>query len=220
VTEYNNIEKVLEKYKKQFSNHGRSGASLFFPKDRNKQRFSAIEKYITCSINKWSLLDYGCGFGDLNKYLKNCRKDDFTYHGVDIVEEFIDSNNCAEPEVDYNLIGSYEDIQEQYDYIAVVGVFNMMYSDCVKIHKEIIKNTVEHLFSKCTKWLSINFMADNVDYVQDGAYHQNAIEFYNYAYGNLSRRIILDQSYLPYEFSVIIYKDGDKSGSDSGMYLD
>ncbi len=213
------LSSVVDKYKQQFTLHGRSGTSLFAPKDRNKVRFSAIEKNISYGLNNWTLLDYGCGFGNLNSYLKSCRTDAFTYHGVDIVEEFINSNKNIEPEIDYKLICSYEDIKENYDYISIVGVFNMMYCNSIQVHKKIVQDTVKYLFSKCNKWISINFMTDDVGYVQGDAYHQNPVEFYNYAYNNLSKRIILDQSYLPYEFTITIYKDENRSESDAARYL-
>ena len=50
-------------------------------------------------------------------------------------------------------------------------------------------------------------MTDNVDFVQPGSYHQNPLHFYEFVVSNLTRRLAIDCSYLPYEFCAVLYKD-------------
>jgi hypothetical protein len=50
-------------------------------------------------------------------------------------------------------------------------------------------------------------MSDYVDFKQKEAYHQNELELISFITKKLSKRFLLDKSYMPYEFTIIIYKN-------------
>jgi hypothetical protein len=52
-------------------------------------------------------------------------------------------------------------------------------------------------------------MSDQVDFEAPDAYHQNIFEIYNFSFNNLSRRINIDQSYMPYEYTIHIFNDSE-----------
>ena len=74
-------------------------------------------------------------------------------------------------------------------------------------HFKILQHTLFHLFNKTNRYLAINLLNKDVDFIQKGSYHQDVMELYYYAVKNLSKRVVIDQSYMPYEFTIIIYKD-------------
>lgn len=195
-------------YKDAFSKYGDSNKSVFWPKGKQENRFEALCQKID-KRETFSILDYGCGLGDLYKFL-DIKFDSFHYTGVDIVDEFVSFAN--EKYIDtsnahfYKINNSLEVI-EDYDYIVASGTFNVLFKDTFEEHFEILKNTFANLFNKTNIYLAINFLNKDVDYIQDGAYHQDVIELYNFVVKHLSKRVIIDQSYMPYEFSIIIYKD-------------
>ncbi len=198
------MQHVKNSYQKEFKKYGRDSKSLFIPKNNQEVRFKSLTKHI--KNEKFTLLDFGCGLGDLKDFL-DFRFNDYMYTGVDIVEEFIQSNKDVDKESEYFKIETYKDIDEKYDYIVIAGVFNILYRDSIEEHKNIVYNTIEYLFSKTKKALSINFMSDYVDFKQETAYHQDDIELMTFLREKLSSRFIIDNSYMPYEFSVIVYKD-------------
>ena len=57
------------------------------------------------------------------------------------------------------------------------------------------------------KSVSVDFMTDSVDFIQDGAYHQNVADFLNFITTNLSKRCIVDMSTFPYEVTFTIFKN-------------
>ena len=59
--------KMIKTYKNQFKEHGNNPASLGCPKGRQELRFKALSKFLKKDS---SLLDFGCGFGDLLLFLK------------------------------------------------------------------------------------------------------------------------------------------------------
>ena len=91
--------------------------------------------------------------------------------------------------------------------MVLSGVFNVLYCDDVNAHQQIVRNTLRHLFAHCRVALAVNFMTDRVDFQQPGAYHQNPAEISDFIADEISPRVILDQSYMPYEFTVTAFRD-------------
>jgi len=123
------------------------------------------------------------------------------------VEEFISENNAKYDFGRFEVIKDCFDIKENYDVITAAGVFNMLYVQDKKKHQQIVYENLSHLFSKTNDVLSVNFMTDQVDFIQAGAFHQNVIDLYDFAKNNLTKRVALDESYMPYEFTFHFFKD-------------
>jgi trans-aconitate methyltransferase len=200
------IKKTTNIYSRAFSEHGKSNSSLLLPKGRQNERYSSLTANLG-GTNK-TVLDFGCGFGDLQKFLKE-RHLEIQYVGVDIVPEFINENLKSIPDnSEFKLISSHLDLSEQYDYVIVSGAFNTLYAPTPKKHSEIVNEIIRHLFSLARISISYDFMTTDVDFMQQGSYHQNPLEAYNFA-KSLSSRLILNQSYMPYEFAITIFKDSE-----------
>jgi SAM-dependent methyltransferase len=199
------MKKVKDIYQQAYDQHGNSLESLFIPKGRQKERFDSLSTF--CSEGS-SILDFGCGFGHLYGYLKN-KLNAFTYEGCDIVDNFVNENKQNINDDFFYKIDDYLDVAKNYDFIIAAGVFNLLYSENRKEHKKIVTETITHLFHKTNKVLSINFMSDQVDFEAPDAYHQNIFEIYNFSFNNLSRRINIDQSYMPYEYTIHIFNDSE-----------
>lgn len=199
------MKKVIDSYRKAYKEHGNSLASLFIPKGRQSERFDSLTTFM---VEDASILDFGCGFGHLAIYLKN-KFSNFKYEGCDIVGDFITKNNKEIGDGDelFYLIDDFNGVEKKYDFIVAAGVFNLLYSDSLEFHVKIVQETISHLFKKTNKVLSINFMTDQVDFQAPGSYHQNVVEIYNYCNINLSKRIVVDQSYMPFEYTIHVFKD-------------
>jgi trans-aconitate methyltransferase len=199
------MDNIIKQYKNSFAEHGNSPNSVFWPKGRQAERFKALTQQI--ATENFSVLDFGCGLAHLRNYLTDHFSNQNIYTGADIVDDFIQENKKNFPKDTFTLIQSHKDISEEYDYIVSSGAFNMLYTDNIKDHKEIIFDILSHLFSKSKIYLSVNFMTDAVDFIQPGAYHQNIPELYDFITKNLSKRVVIDQSYMPYEYTVTIFKN-------------
>ena len=207
------MKKIVKIYQDAFRKSGpKSPASVLWPKGRQDERFRALTRGMSSA--DFSVLDYGCGLGALYGFLKKKYRK-FRYTGVDIVPEFISENKKRHKETVFKKIKSYRDVRKKYDYILASGTFNLLYSPSAKRHKAMVYKILGHLFSKAGKFLAVNFMTDKVDFKQPGAYHQNIPDLYEFITRRLSRRVLFDASYLPYEFTVIVYKDRniDRRGS-------
>lgn len=198
------FERVVEEFRRAFHEHGDSPAAIFDPKGRQKVRYRALTGHLRGE--RFSVLDFGCGLAHLYPYLAarfpNCR-----YTGVDLVPEFIEHGRRAYPNAGFHLIKSVDDLRDTYDHIVLSTVFNFRYVESLEENRAIVRDTLRRLFAKARVSLAVDFMTDYVDFQQQGAYHENADEIRRFAERELTRRLILDQSYAPYEFSLILFKD-------------
>lgn len=203
------VKKIYSDAYKQYGNDLRS---ILIPKGRQELRFHSLVKEIPANSNG-SVLDFGCGLGHLFPYVSQCYPN-ARYHGVDIVDEFIQENvtNYGER---FDLISSTKDIKGNYDYVVSAGVFNLMYDEDLDTHKKLMFGMISDLFEISNVFLSINMMTDEVDFQQEGAFHMNVKEMLDYVKTHFSKRVILDQSYMPYEFSLTIFKDQDTLKPDN-----
>lgn len=198
------INKIIEDYSKSFRAHGDSPKSVMWPKGRQEERFNALLRFVPKDHN-FSILDYGCGLAHLIDYLeKNFKEYDYT--GCDVVDDFIVHNsNKYNRKTFFNTMN--HKVSQTYDYTVVSGAFNILYVEDVIEHKKIVFETIKMLFNHTNKILSINFMTDQVDFQSPNAYHQNIKELYDFCYENISKRLNIDQTYMPYEFTITLFRD-------------
>ena len=194
-------------------NHGNSPSSVLWPKGRQEDRFQALIKHIRAAGN-FSLLDFGCGLAHLKPYIDN-RYRDVLYTGADAVPAFVEIAQQNHPEATFLNIESPIEIQCNYDYVMASGVFNLLYGIDRHSHMAIVFDMLEKLFSRTNVYLSVNFMTDEVDYQQEGAYHQNVVDLLAFVNAKLSRRLVLDQSYMPYEYTLTVWKNSNITRPDN-----
>jgi len=198
------VDKVIDMYRDAYRQFGNAKEAVLWPKGRQKERFDVLTSPIKSA--NFSILDYGCGLAHLKKYL-DAAYHSYTYTGVDIVSEFIAENSQNYPNDTFAHIRSHDEILERHDFVVISGVFNILYETSYEQQWDYIQKVLEHLFSLTDVCLSCNFMTDNVDFTQQDAYHQNIPQLYQFITSKLSKRFVIDQSYMPYEFTVHVYKN-------------
>ena len=99
-----NFDPMINEYKKLFNENGVSPASLGCPKGRLNLRYKNVSKYLN---NSKTLLDYGCGFGDLYGYLLS-ENLSLTYYGIDVIDEFISQARIKYPNGNFKLVKPLE----------------------------------------------------------------------------------------------------------------
>lgn len=201
---------VYDFYNGNYKKFGYSEKSLAWNKGKQNIRFSELTKNLEL-VDEMKIFDIGCGFGDLNKWLQIKGYKKYYYKGVDLVEGFIDTAKEIYKD-NPNITFVCDDflnmqIDEEYDYIIASGIFNF------KMHTvdnyENIYNVLKKALSICKNGgaVALDFQSDKVDYIA------NDIVFYNspervlgIAY-EFSRNVILDNSCMPFEFSLVVFKD-------------
>lgn len=195
---------LIEQYQRAFSEHGDTPAGVMWPRGRQAMRFDALTRHFLG--DGFSVLDYGCGLSHLKEYLDQ-RFQRYEYLGADLVPEFVRAATTKYPDARIKLVSSHADVSEPVDHVVISGTFNIIDGVDRAVYIERIQSALLHLFSLARISLSVNFMTDRVDFVQPHALHMNVEEMMDFTRRKLSPRLRVDESYMPYEFTLVVLKD-------------
>ncbi len=203
------FDRIKNLYRSSYLLHGESPASLLTPKGRNNLRFRVIDQFI--SKRPLRILDYGCGLGYLLEYL-NRRCVDFTYVGLDLLQDFIDACNTKFPRDSFQnssfmKINPFDEVTGNYDIVFASGVFNIRTHHDENESKSYAYERIKQLFAVTDNVLVCDFLSPYVDFRQDDSQHFSIDQLADFAATNLSRRFQIRHDLLPYEFSIIAWKD-------------
>lgn len=197
--------KMIDSYRQLFKQHGYSPKSLGWDKGKQFLRFHQLTS--DWDLQQSSVLDVGCGFGDFNKYLQLLKIDNYSYLGIDVVEDFIieAKKHYSDKKIEFVHLDFMDLKSEQrFDYAIASGTFNHKI-DGVDGYDMIYEN-MRKMLEYSNRAISIDFISDKVDYRHEHNFNSSPEKILTMAYG-FSRNVILKNNYFPFEFSITIYKD-------------
>lgn len=196
------MNKIVKFYSDKFNKHGNNIKSIGWgnKKDQNL-RFEKIFSGI--DYDNKTILDVGCGFGDLFFYLNKKNKDNnFKYTGVDITPYFA---NIAKERLKFTnstvYCGEILNINKKFDIVIASG--SMSYKFKGAKSKNLI--LIEKMFKISKKIISVNFMSSYSDYQLNKNLHYKPEEMFKFA-KKLSPKVNLIHDYDLYEFTLQIHK--------------
>ena len=206
----NSFSKMKEHYKSLYKQHGNSVKSVQW-RDQSSQ-YARFKILADIEYNIGSVIDIGCGLGDLYGYLLDTRNYQGSYLGLDFVNEFIEaakkkySNNTKSSFRDFDL--KNDTIPKGYEYILLSGVFNNKMDG----NKEFMLDGIRKMFDSCSKGIAFNALSTYVDYKDEHLYYSNPCEVFDFCKNELSRKITLRHDYLvkensiPFEYTIYLYR--------------
>lgn len=198
----------LKRYSARLREYGRDPRTLGWSGGVSRQftRFDASLK-IFGRIDKpvASLLDVGCGFGDLGLYISQLGFP-HKYTGVDINPDLLDVARRDNPRGRF-VLGDFHEGDlglGDHDVCIAIGIFGAK----LEIEDQVtyVYKSLERLLEISNYGISVDFMTDRVDWQHPEGFHlapEKAIEL---AY-SLSSKFAVIHDYLPYEYTLHILKD-------------
>lgn len=123
-------------------------------------RFKQLTKIIT--KNRFSILDYGCGYGALYNFLKK-GKNEFSYLGYDISEEMI-AAAVKEKKDDVDCFFTADELLLQpCTYVIASGIFNVRLDVIDSEWERYISNTLKKINSLSIDGFSFNMLPSYAD---------------------------------------------------------
>ncbi|ADZ85245.1 Methyltransferase type 12 [Cellulosilyticum lentocellum DSM 5427] len=205
------IEEFLKSREDEFSSnykkYGDSPRSLNVDAVKQFIGFNSLIQDI--NMNDRSILDIGCGLGDINRYFKFKGFNNYKYLGVDIVENFIKQGEKKYGTDDIKFIkGNFinDTYEQKFDYIIGNQIFYRKIRDMdTYIY---IEQMIAKAFELCNKSVMFNFLSDRAEIQYEANFYANVEKIINFAY-TLSKNIVIRNDYSPYEFSIVISKSNN-----------
>ena len=204
---------TIKRYSTRYKKFGYSPLTLGWDKGKQNIRFDVLTSEYDFSGK--SILDIGCGFGDLNKVLQEKFDNNYIYTGVDLVPALVSEARLRYSGKNHKfIVDDFLDIniEEKFDYALASGVFNHSLSGADNY--ELIEATIDKALSLTDDGVAFDFLSDKVDYKHDHTFHSSPEKILSIAY-KFSRNIILRNDYMPFEFSIFIFKDDSFSIEDT-----
>jgi SAM-dependent methyltransferase len=207
---------MISRYSQRYREMGNNVKTLGWGNVEQQQfRFKQAIDQVNFDLNK-SVLDIGCGFGDLLALLISENKPFKKYIGWDINPDLVNesikiwSNNKTSSQFEVLNIGNKNFIEPIADIGFMFGVLNLNLKEefnNLNYSKIFIKNA----FSAVRETLVVDFLSSQVDHnypKEDFVYYHNPTEILEFAL-TLTPNVVLKHNYSPIpqkEFMLFLYK--------------
>lgn len=215
--------KIAKHYNDCFQKHGLTPKGLDWDNQENlNKRYEVMYNLIKNNIggtvlvdgviaNDYTLLDFGCGYGDFYKWLRNFNKN-IKYTGLDINKNLLEQASNKYPNQNWHLL----DIHNQEFEFSQLPIFNFCIMNGVFTVKNTLTQeemwkfmtlTLKKLWDKTDKGMAFNCMSKILDYERDDLFHVSFDELGSWIYSELQcSKFTFRQDYGLREFTCYIYK--------------
>lgn len=191
----------LKGYKKTFHKSGESPKALQWQDYRSAAiRYRQLLQDV--DVEGRSILDIGCGMGDLLPYIY-AKSDNFNYLGVDVIEKFIEVAKKRYLGHDFRVLNPFtKDLEQTFDVVVACGALNAPKTGWLENRQQKIKR----LYELANQAVAFN-MAGSFEPGASGdrvaqADVRQILEFCT----KLTPKVILKTHYHPKDFTIVMFK--------------
>jgi len=158
-------------------------------------------------INNKTVLDVGCGIGDLCVYLRS-RFDRVDYTGIDINPDAIEFAKKKHRDASFHLCDLTSENRDRcefpnQDYVMTSGVFNNSFLDSTEYLEELVKAA----FNKSIIGLAFNFISDQAHKKDKGMAYHDPLRVLQFCMDTLSERTTMFHRYERADVSIFVYRE-------------
>lgn len=193
-------ERNVRYFSECLAKHGISARALDWSGEQSQfLRFRVLSE--VAHLNDVSVLDVGCGLGDLLGWLRmnSCN---VCYTGIDIAPAMIETARRRFPDGRFeirDLLG--EPIQESFDYVLASGIFTHRTQKANSFFRAML----EGMFSLATKAVAFNCLSTWAEKSEPGEFHADPLETIAFC-RKLTPWVVLRHDYHPADFTTYLYK--------------
>lgn len=197
-----NIEdkkRILSFYEDSFAKYGNDPRSIHWSGEISQNvRFEILNNI--ASLSGMSVLDVGCGLGDLYKFFIS-KQIPVDYTGIDIVPSFIERARERFPEAEFEVRDAIN-LKKDFDYIFASGTLNLT----IENSKEYYFDVIEKMFAHSKHGLAFN-MLDFSSHPTDETYVSFSVDEVVAYCKTISNNVVVTRGYLPQDFTVYMYRE-------------
>ncbi len=205
----NILDGVREYYSQKIISHGTTSQGVDWnSKESQYLRFRQLCKVID-KQQDYSILDYGCGYGELVNFLTEEANTFTRYTGFDISDEMIAKAETLFGKTNRKISFTNALSDNVYDYVVASGIFNVKLNLADDSNwLEYILQTLKTIHQKSSKGFAFNALTKYSDkeYMKEYLYYADPLELFDFCKKEFSRNIALLHDYDLYEFTIIVRK--------------
>jgi len=156
-----------------------------------------------------SILDYGCGLGDLIEYLEK-RGISIEYTGYDVSEKIIERARKLHPNHSFEVRDLMKELPSQkFSYVFAIGL-NVRIADNVGFIKELVRR----MFQIAEEGVFVSVLSSHSNYFDPQCFYHDPARLLHWCLKNISSRCVLRHDYLPHDFTLYIYQNQIRNGEE------
>lgn len=162
-------QELLNFYRGLIRMHGGDSVHTVSYQSRSTQyvRFNVLlQNTIPNKTNKLTLLDLGCGTGDMYDYLRQNNFTNVVYTGIDIVPEMIAAAQKNYPQGNFLVKNFVEEELGQYDIICASGSLNIIFDKRTN-HLEYIKTVIKKMYDNSRLACAFNLLNQDSEWMYE-----------------------------------------------------
>lgn len=189
-------KKNLDYYTDTHKQHPGEAQGLDWSEASQKIRFKVLAEAVKDRSPDDSILDVGCGYGDLSKYT------DWTsrFHGIDLNPHMIEEAKKRYPSLTFST-ANLEEIADTYDWVLASGPFNLKTDD----YQEMIQEVIQEMWRLCKKGGTFNILVEGSDIINDEMHFYDPGLVLNYC-RTVTPKVVCWIDYLPHDATFALYR--------------
>jgi SAM-dependent methyltransferase len=193
----------LRGYNRTLQEYGLSPEALQW-KNYNSAAVRYRQLLVDLDLNNKTVLDVGCGMGDLLPFLCSKSKN-FKYLGVDVNESFINLARKRYEGFEFKAIDPFEvNLERKFDVVILCGALNSNRDDWL----ENRKRKITKLYELANEVVVFNMAASFVSIPQGKRVaYANAVDILEFC-TTLTPKVILQGHYHPKDITITMFKQG------------
>jgi SAM-dependent methyltransferase len=203
-------KKLNEYFTEKLETFGATAKGVDYNGEQAQQiRFSELVRIIN-PVSKFSVIDYGSGYGAMFEYLY-ARNWSFEYYGVDIIEKMVIAGREKYKAFPNAHFTTDEKELPVADYLVAAGIFNIKLDSAHDGWKAFVCETLPRMNAFCSKGFAFNMLTkysdENRMSQRPDLFYGDPLFFFDFCKRNFSRNVALLHDYGLYDFTILVRKD-------------
>ena len=202
------LSRVADYYSAKVREHGPTARGVDWNCAESQSiRFEQLLKIVPGSVEEFSILDFGCGYGGLIEVLEG-RGVPFRYFGYDVSEEMISRARRLYRRAGCEFSGRLQP-GARCDYAVASGVFNVKLDAPVAEWLDHVLVTLGELDRLSAKGFAFNVLTSYSDpeHMRGDLFYADPCQLFDHCKRRFSRQVALLHDYGLYEFTLLVRKD-------------
>ena len=194
----------------KLEDHGPTTQAMDYNSAHSQEiRFEQLAKIILKPDEKYSLIDFGSGYGALYDYLLK-KKHNLTYIGYDILDEMVKAGRETHPQPGCRFTNDESSLPTA-DYVVASGVFNKRFDASHEDWTQHLLNSITTMNRLSSKGFSFNCLTaySDASHMRPDLYYADPLVLFDHCKRHFARNVTLLHDYGIYDFTILVRKERD-----------